>query len=126
MSAQSFISKTKANITNKIIFGAAALGMVLLVGFTSAAAEQNTGNTEGTGYGPSISNTGPHSHNSITISNKTKVTKTVTNNVNVSNTNIQSSSSGNAKVEDNTTGGSAVSGSSANYYSNTTSIDITN
>ncbi len=128
MSAQSFVSKTTANIGNKIVFGAAALGMVLLVGFSSAAALKNPVNTGGMGYGsgPSISNTGPGSHNSITTSNKTKITKTVTNNVSVSNSNVQSSSSGSAKVEHNTTGGNATSGSSTNVYSNTTSIEITN
>jgi hypothetical protein len=74
----------------------------------------------------SIDTTGASSTN--TINNNTSVRMSVDNDnsVRVSNVSLQGSFSGDAKVSENTTGGSATSGDASATNSTTTSITITN
>jgi len=93
---------------------------------SSAGSAALAGNTGSGDLNATIDTTGPDSYNKVEYSNKSTVDVTNNNNVNVSNSNSQSASSGNAKVYDNTTGGSATSGSVSNTSSSTFTIRVTN
>ena len=71
----------------------------------------------------SISNTGPDSTNTVTITEENKLDIKCKNDVNVENNNTQNSSSGNATTSGNTTAGDATSGSASNSNSTSTSVD---
>lgn len=75
---------------------------------------------------PSISNTGPGSHNKITVKNVQKCTSKNNNNLGVLNVTAQKAKTGSASVKHNTTGGSATSGNAANTANATTTVDVTN
>gem|GEM_PF-5243121 len=75
----------------------------------------------------SITNTGPGSTNTISLSDSSSSTMVMTNNsVQVSNSSSQTAKSGKAKVNGNTTGGNAVSGSAMNTNSTTSTVGISN
>lgn len=74
----------------------------------------------------SIYKTGPDSTNVVRESTKNTVTVDNTNDVEVCNFNMQEASTGDAKVSDNTTGGSASTGSASNTSSTSTTITVKN
>jgi hypothetical protein len=73
-----------------------------------------------------ISNTGPDSNNYVTSTQTNTVHVTNDNDVRVNNDNDQHAYSGDAKVSDNTTGGSATSGSASNTNSSSFTFSISN
>ncbi len=73
-----------------------------------------------------IDNTGPDSKNIVKVIHKNDVKVTNDNFVKVTNNNSQYAESGDAKVIDNTTGGSAVSGNASNTNSTTMTFEIKN
>ncbi len=73
-----------------------------------------------------IATTGPHSVNKVEFKDTTHVNVTNNNNVSVSNSNSQSATSGDAKVFDNTTGGSATSGAASNSNSTSVNLSVSN
>jgi hypothetical protein len=73
-----------------------------------------------------ISDTGPHSYNSIRESSSNRVNIANNNNVSVSNTNSQYARSGNAYVSNNTYGGSASTGNASNSNSSNLAVAISN
>lgn len=76
--------------------------------------------------GNTISNTGPHSTNTIDTSTSNCVTVTNNNNVGVSNVNVQSAQTGNASSSSNTTGGGAGSGDASNGNGAGTGVGLSN
>lgn len=101
--------------------------------FSASATVKNTGSggswvpsTSGGSGSSSISNTGPHSLNTVTNKSDVDVNVTNTNNLTVSNYNHQTASSGDAKVIDNTTGGNATSGAASNTTSSSVTFNVTN
>lgn len=74
----------------------------------------------------SINTTGPNSHNSVEFSSKVKSTVNNNNNVTVTNNNSQSATTGSAKVDGNTTGGSATSGDASNISTTDVTLHIAN
>ena len=98
---------------NKLII---ALSMVLTLGISGVAHADTT----------TITNTGAGSNNSATFSNNVSHVETNVNNVPATNVNSQAGTTGTADVDNNTTAGSAVSGSVNNSNSFTTSISINN
>jgi hypothetical protein len=73
-----------------------------------------------------ITETGPDSNNYITSTSSNDVSVENTNCVTVDNSSVQLGGSGNASVNDNTTGGSATSGSVSNTNSSSDTISISN
>jgi hypothetical protein len=73
-----------------------------------------------------ISNTGPDSSNYVTSTQTNTVHVSNDNDVRVNNDNDQHAYSGDAKVSDNTTGGSATSGSASNTNSSSFTFSISN
>ncbi len=73
-----------------------------------------------------IKNTGPHSDNSVRFESKSNVNIENNNDLHVTNTNDQHASSGNARVTENTTGGSATTGDASNSNTTTIKFDVTN
>lgn len=73
-----------------------------------------------------IRETGPDSYNSVKTVTKNTVNVTNDNNLTVSNDNYQSAHSGDATVEDNTRGGSAMSGNASNTNSTTMTFRVSN
>jgi len=73
-----------------------------------------------------INNTGPRSHNKITIKNMTSCTSKNNNNLNVLNLTKQKAKSGNATVKHNTTGGDASTGDAMNEASSSVSAGVSN
>lgn len=74
----------------------------------------------------SIDTTGPNSYNSIKFNYHSSVDVNNDNDVDVNNNNDQYAKSGSATVQNNTTGGNAVSGSAVNTNSTSTSVHISN
>jgi hypothetical protein len=74
----------------------------------------------------SISNTGYNSDNTVSSRVRNSVDVENNNNICVSNDNEQTASSGDARVSENTTGGSATSGDASNTNSTTVSFNVTN
>ncbi len=70
-----------------------------------------------------ISNTGPHSTNEISVRNNANTSVSTSTKIDVSSTTNQTSSSGESKVADTTYGGSAATGDAVNNA--TTSFNIT-
>jgi hypothetical protein len=93
----------------------AAIAGVIFVGASASAV--TTG---------SISNTGPGSTNTISISDQFSCRVTNDNDIDVTNDNQQNAGSGNATTSGNTTGGNAQSGSAANTNVTDVGINITN
>lgn len=94
-------------IVTRILFATSALGIVGLVGLSTASA-----------LPMSIKNSGPFSFNSIsTYQNKTVTIDKVTS-VSTETSNSQSASTGSATVSDNTNGGNATSGNATNTSTN--------
>lgn len=73
-----------------------------------------------------IENTGPDSVNRVKITHKNDVRVTNNNDVNIENNNTQIATSGDARVTDNTTGGSATSGDASNTNSTSMTFEIKN
>ncbi len=73
-----------------------------------------------------ISNTGPLSFNSATVTTTTTINRTNLNFVTVSNTNNQTATSGNANSFLNTFGGSAWTGAASNWNSGSTWVSVSN
>ena len=91
---------------------------------TNSSPVSGSSNTSGdTG---TIGTTGPDSINKVTSNTETNVSVNNDNNVSVTNNNNQSGSTGDASVTDNTTGGSATSGSVSNTNSTSDTITISN
>lgn len=74
----------------------------------------------------SIDTTGPDSKNTIEFKINNRLEVRNDNNVSVNNNNEQSASTGDARVEHNTTGGDATTGSASNTSSTSTSVSISN
>jgi len=70
----------------------------------------------------SLTNTGPGSNNTCTVSNTNVVTVTCVNGVNTTNTSVQTATSGTANVSGNSLTGNAASGSTQNI--NTTANEL--
>lgn len=70
--------------------------------------------------------TGPDSHNYVENSTYTSVEVENRNCISIDNTNNQTATSGAATVEDNTSGGSAISGDAVNTNATTVNFAITN
>lgn len=92
-------------------------------GSSVAALRNNNSNNNDDG---SIDTTGPDSTNVIRFQNHNNTNVTNTNEVGVLNLSVQAAQSGNAKVHDNTEGGSATSGNASNVNTSETTIEITN
>ncbi len=74
----------------------------------------------------SISNTGPFSDNKVVSVNSATLDMNNQNTVSLQTFNTQDATSGSARVSDNTTGGSAVSGDASNTSSSSFTINISN
>jgi len=73
----------------------------------------------------SITNTGPGSHNQITVTNICTINVSNTTTVNINNSSSQTSSSGSTSSSGNTNGGTASSGSTSDSNSTDTSVTVT-
>jgi choice-of-anchor C domain-containing protein len=97
-------------------FNFTATGPTTTLTFTSTTA---------TSYGPALDNV--RLTDNTQQNNQNTVVKIRNNNhIHVNNTNTQNATTGNARVIDNTTGGSATSGAASNTNSSTTSFSVTN
>ncbi|MFZ2125720.1 MAG: hypothetical protein WA087_02535 [Candidatus Saccharimonadales bacterium] len=74
----------------------------------------------------SIENTGPDSDNEIEVENEIEIDIENDNNLSVVSTNVQRATSGDAEVEDNTTGGDAITGDASNESSTSITFKVTN
>jgi len=74
----------------------------------------------------SISNTGPDSRNSISISSRNSYEETTNNHVDVSSRTTQNARSGSVNVSHNTWGGSTESGDASNRSDSSTNVEFTN
>jgi len=92
-----------------------ALAGVLLFGAVASATD--TG---------SITNTGPGSTNTITMSDRCSLDVTNTTTVDVTNNNPRSAGSGDATNDGNTSGGNAQSGSAGNTSTTNVGVNVTN
>ena len=93
----------------------AAIGMasVSLAGFAAASTV-------------TVSNTGPHSHQTTKLTNKNDVTTKNTNKLGVANLSNQTATTGNVKANSNTSAGDAASGGATNDGTTTTDAIVTN
>lgn len=90
---------------------------------SAAALSKATASTSDTG---SINNTGAYSTNRVTFDSRSRVEVKNDNRVSVHNNTDQSARSGDAVVQQNTTGGSAVTGNTSNTNSSSFTIQIKN
>ena len=90
---------------------------------TAAAFEGGAG---GGDHEATIENTGPDSVNRVEFDSRTNIDVHNDNNLYVHNDNNQTASSGDATVEDNTTGGDAVTGDATNTNSTSIRFEVTN
>lgn len=98
-------------------------GMIDNSGANSAALEGNNCGCEGEA---SITETGPHSENSVTFNNSNTVEVTNDTTLNISNNNSQTATSGDAAVTTNTTGGDAQTGDATNTNHVSISFSVKN
>lgn len=74
----------------------------------------------------SINQTGPDSVNKVTFKSTSNVKVENNNDLHVTNTNRQTATSGDARVTDNTEGGSATTGDASNTTSSSITFDVSN
>ncbi len=104
-----------SSLTNRIVFGIASLGLVVLISLGTVFAQE--ANISGTGYG---------SNNQVIINTSTNTNVNSSNSTSVSNSTSQTSTSGSASSSDNTFGGDATSGSTSNSSTTSTSVSQSN
>lgn len=77
-------------------------------------------------FSGTIENTGPDSENTIEAETEIEIEIENDNNLTVTNTNTQIATSGDAEVEDNTTGGSAITGDVSNTSETSITFKVSN
>lgn len=103
-----------------------SLSVSATVNNAASSSAWSAGSGGGGGNTGSINQTGPDSTNKVTFKETTKVKVENNNNINVSNNSSQTATSGDARVSDNTTGGSATTGDASNTNTTTVNLNVSN